>query len=109
MLILYNTLRNVFFLCLFTYASSSVYSDSGSSFVDKQELIDKSIAKFCKKQKKLSYYLYIDDFVNSFIEIPTANISGSSTTISSIRWLLNALLWHPLRLALILFTEKRSI
>jgi hypothetical protein len=29
------------------------------------------------------YYLYIADFAQSFIEIPTSNVSGSSTTIAS--------------------------
>lgn len=31
----------------------------------------------------LTYYLYIEDFTESFIEIPTSNVSGGSTTISS--------------------------
>jgi hypothetical protein len=33
--------------------------------------------------KNLSYYLYINDFINSFIEIPTSNVSVDSSTISS--------------------------
>ncbi len=36
----------------------------------------------CAK-KHLQYYLNVDDFVESFIEIPTSNVSGDSTTISS--------------------------
>lgn len=43
---------------------------------------DSSHGKNCKKDKKLSYYLYIDDFINSFIDIPT-NIPSGSSTISS--------------------------
>ncbi len=39
-------------------------------------------AKHCKKQK-LMYYLYITDFAQSFIEIPTSNVSDESSTISS--------------------------
>ncbi len=31
----------------------------------------------------LTYYLFIEDFANSFIEIPTSNVSGSSTTTAS--------------------------
>ncbi len=31
----------------------------------------------------MSYYLYIADFAESFIEIPTSNVSGSSPTIAS--------------------------
>lgn len=37
----------------------------------------------CKSHKKLSYYLYVDDFIDSFIKIPTSNVSGDSSTISS--------------------------
>lgn len=36
-----------------------------------------------KIPKQLTYYLYIEDFINSMIEIPTANVSGDSSTISS--------------------------
>ncbi|AXK60373.1 hypothetical protein [Candidatus Chromulinivorax destructor] len=31
----------------------------------------------------ITYYLYIEDFAVSFIQIPTSNVSGSSTTIAS--------------------------
>lgn len=34
-------------------------------------------------KRSLSYYLKIDDFVKSFIQIPTNNLLGDSTTISS--------------------------
>jgi hypothetical protein len=37
----------------------------------------------CKKHKKLLYYLYTEDFIKSFIEIPTANVLVDSSTISS--------------------------
>lgn len=33
--------------------------------------------------KKLSYYLYIEDFAQSFIEIPTSNVSVNSSTLAS--------------------------
>lgn len=36
-----------------------------------------------KKHHTLSYYLFVTDFIDSMIEIPTSNVSGSSTTISS--------------------------
>lgn len=39
-------------------------------------------AKKCRKQR-LTYYLYIADFAQSFIEIPTSNVSDPSSTISS--------------------------
>lgn len=31
----------------------------------------------------MTYYLYIEDFANSFIQIPTSNVSGDSSTIAS--------------------------
>lgn len=40
-----------------------------------------SLHSSCKD--KLSYYLYVSDFVDSFIEIPTSNVSSSSSTIAS--------------------------
>lgn len=39
--------------------------------------------KACHKKKKLTYYLNVSDFIESFIEIPTSNVSGDSSTISS--------------------------
>jgi hypothetical protein len=33
--------------------------------------------------EQFTYYLYIADFADSFIEIPTSNVSGESSTISS--------------------------
>src|SRR5256885_1915507 len=75
MLVLHNVYRNVFFLFLFICVPMCIYSDD--------TLVDTSRAKVCKKDKKLSYYLYIEDFINSFIEIPTSNVSVDSSTISS--------------------------
>ena len=37
----------------------------------------------CSAQKTLTYYLYTADFINSFIEIPTSNVSPDSSTIAS--------------------------
>ena len=34
-------------------------------------------------KQTLVYYLYISDFAESFIQIPTSNVSGDSSTISS--------------------------
>lgn len=36
-----------------------------------------------KKKSKLVYYLYIQDFIDSMINIPTANLSNPSSTIDS--------------------------
>jgi hypothetical protein len=38
------------------------------------------------RAETLTYFLYIADFANSFIEIPTSNLSGSSSTIASTYW-----------------------
>jgi len=35
------------------------------------------------ESKTITYYLYIADFAKSFIQIPTSNLSGSSSTIAS--------------------------
>ena len=56
--------RRFFFLLLLICAPLSVYSDHCTP-------------------RKLSYYLYTEDFINSFIEIPTSNVSVDSSTISS--------------------------
>ncbi len=75
MLVLHNAYRNVFFLFLLICVPTCIYSDNC--------LVDASRVKIGKKHKKLSYYLYIEDFINSFIEIPTSNVSVDSSTISS--------------------------
>ncbi len=36
-----------------------------------------------REQTTFLYYLYIEDFADSFIEIPTSNVSSGSSTISS--------------------------
>jgi hypothetical protein len=100
MLVLQNTYRSVFFLVLLISAPLSVYSDNcrqsfgyinTSTEVIENGVINlniirednKSELKKCKKRKKMTYYLYIEDFIESFIEIPTSNVSGDSSTISS--------------------------
>lgn len=68
MLFLQNAFRNVFFLFVLICTPLFIYSD--------QSNVE-------EKHKKLSYYLFVDDFINSFIEIPTSNVSGDSSTLSS--------------------------
>jgi hypothetical protein len=53
------------------------------NIINENDLVDKSRKKICKKHKKLSYYLFIEDFIKSFIKIPTSNVSVDSSTISS--------------------------
>ena len=99
MLVLQNAYRSVFFL--FLLICSPLFSDNyPQSFgilntnteviengrIFNQNFIkenDKSLKKTCKKHLKLSYYLYVDDFIQSFIQIPTCNVLVDSSTISS--------------------------
>jgi hypothetical protein len=94
MLVLKNACKNIFFLFLLIGAPSCIYSDNcenvainqntmGGNDLEDKELRIKKCTKKCKMHKNLSYYLYIEDFINSFIEIPTSNISEESSTISS--------------------------
>lgn len=75
-------LQNVFFLFLLVCAPFSLYSYANTStgiinqdIIRESDLFDKSTTKPNKKHKKLSYYLYIEDFIKSFIEIQTLNVS----------------------------------
>ena len=103
MLVLQNAYRSIFFLFLLICAPLCVYSDNclqsfgnvntstevigneviNQNIVRENDLVDKSRTKKCKKHKQLSYYLYTEDFIKSFIEIPTSNVSVDSSTISS--------------------------
>ncbi|MDP1881059.1 MAG: hypothetical protein Q8K60_09000 [Parachlamydiaceae bacterium] len=88
MLTIKNVYRSVLFLALLISVPIDVYSsDIGKRFKKnhkcESDSADKFIIKNIKKHKKLLYYLYIEDFINSFIAIPTSNVSGDSSTISS--------------------------
>lgn len=93
MLVLQNAYRSVFFLFLLICAPSCMYSNNcpqsfgyvntSTEVIEKNDLVDKSRRKTCKKHKKLSYYLFTEDFIKSFIEIPTSNVLVDSSTISS--------------------------
>src|SRR5437016_2852051 len=79
-MVLKNACRAVFFLFLLLCAPSNIYSNN-DSVIEKEVTQPKN--KKCKKDKQLSYYLFIEDFIQSFIEIPTSNVSGDSSTIAS--------------------------
>lgn len=90
MLILKNVYKAVFFLFLFIGTPSFIYCDTFpettgyvnfSKDINENEVIDQ--VNKCKHCKKLSYYLYISDFIESFIDIPTSNVTDPSSTISS--------------------------
>ncbi len=95
MLNLQNAYRTVFFLFLLIWAPSCIYSHNCPQSVGNlntsikvgenraTNLVDKSKKKTFHKHKKLTYYLNTADFINSFIQIPTSNVSIDSSTISS--------------------------
>ena len=45
--------------------------------------ISQSHSVYSSSNETLTYYLFVSDFADSFIQIPTSNVSGSSPTISS--------------------------
>lgn len=80
--------KTIFFLVLLMCAPLYMYGDndlqpSGYTVMKENGLVNTGKKKECKKHKKLSYYLYTEDFINSLIEIPTSNVSGDSSTIAS--------------------------
>lgn len=101
MLVLQNACRSVFFLFLLMSVPSSIYSDNcpqsgdytkthidvienrviNHNIIKENDLVN-SKKKTCKKAKNLSYYLFTKDFIESFIEIPTDILAGSSTISS---------------------------
>lgn len=94
MLVLKNLCINAFFVFLLICAPTCIYSDIDSQLFYTDEIEDQNSIgesdfltdhsmKSCKKHKKLSYYLYVADFIQSFIEIPTSNVLVDSSTISS--------------------------
>lgn len=94
MLVLKKVRRAVIFLFLLICVQSPMYGEEGTeqhptgqnmteeSGVVENGFVEKSHHR-PSKRKKLTYYLYVQDFVNSFIEIPTSNVSVDSSTISS--------------------------
>lgn len=72
---------NLCFLFLYAHANGSPLctpQKKGRNFFHDQacELVK-------KKKKQLVYYLYIQDFLNSMIAIPTSNLAENSSTIES--------------------------
>lgn len=100
MQILQKAFINVFFLFLVICAPSCIYSEFFLNTLDLEnnrdeiKVINQNVLRKndfpqnkrackCKKQERLSYYLYTEEFIESFIEIPTSNVLQDSTTISS--------------------------
>ncbi len=61
------------------YSADSVHA---KTFRNLETAITKDLP-LIQSNGTLTYYLYVSDFAESFIEIPTSNVSGSSPTISS--------------------------
>ena len=92
MLVLEKGYKTMVFLFLLMATPLCIYSDSYAPSLDSEMTITQTIEndlthtlvdKSYKKHKKFSYYLYVEDFIQSFIEIPTANVLVDSSTISS--------------------------
>lgn len=92
--------KKVFFLFLFVCAPTWMHCEDCNQLNADKEIIEckevkQGIARkdalddFMKEKsrkkerKKFSYYLYVQDFIDSFIDIPTSNVSVYSSTISS--------------------------
>jgi hypothetical protein len=80
-----NPIKNriiILFLLLFVGFFPSSHSLYGKDAVRKRDLknVTSSIGK---KSQELSYYLYISDFIDSFIEIPTSNLASTTLTLES--------------------------
>jgi len=86
MLVFQNACRTVFLLCMLSL--TPFYGYSAQSINDNEILnpnFENNLVDLSKKCscKQLTYYLNIEDFVESFIEIPTSNVLVDSTTITS--------------------------
>lgn len=83
----FNHYMGLFFLlCVgFIFLSHSVYGDDDFYDEDAYEICEEPRYHAANQstQQTLTYYLSIEDFALSFIEIPSSNVSGESTTISS--------------------------
>lgn len=83
------SMKLVVWLCMFFIYmhSMALYSNINTvvSVATHQNAIleNKTLWEKRSKKQKLVYHLYIKDFIKSFIEIPTSNVSESSSTISS--------------------------
>lgn len=85
MLILLKASRSVFLLFLFLYAPLNIYSDNAvnNDYENTCTEVNEKRIKKCYLQKDLTYYLNTEEFIESFIEIPTNLATNPSTTISS--------------------------
>lgn len=84
MLDLQSVCRNGFVLFTLICTPLCVYGDNSPQSFGIVENINENVEEIIsKKFTPWVFYLYVEDFINSFIEIPTSNVSVDSTTISS--------------------------
>lgn len=57
--------------------------DDNLSNISLKSSRDKKVRTEQLKNQTFTYYLYTADFINSFIEIPTSNVSSDSSTVCS--------------------------
>lgn len=77
-------LRLFLLICLFfIFHSHSLYGNDSVCSIDKNLNGSKKNRSGQSNKQTLVYYLNISDFAQSFIEIPTSNVSGGGSTISS--------------------------
>ena len=90
--LLKRSIYPLFFLWCFILSSSLAYGELSLIYSDNQvganaEVVcesDYSLPlKKCHKHEKLTYYLNTADFIRSFIQIPTSNVTPDSSTVSS--------------------------
>lgn len=68
-------------LCACICLGQSLYADAAS---DEEQNLQSKVPNFTQASAQtITYYLYISDFANSFIQIPTSNVAVDSSTISS--------------------------
>ncbi len=79
MFLLQNICRRAVLFFAITCASLGMTCDASADQTIPQENKRPESTK-CKKRKKVTYYLYTADFINSLIDIPTTIPDGSSTT-----------------------------
>lgn len=78
-----NTLQNVFMKLFFVFTSLFFVFQGALSLEANERSHGKALRVDQLNREPITYYLNISDFAESFIQIPTSNVSGSSSTISS--------------------------
>lgn len=77
-----NACKSIFFLFLLISAPQCIYSDNSPQFMesDNIHLSTGPRISWQKYKTNFQYYLYVSDFISSFILIPSSNVFPSSNT-----------------------------